>query len=89
MNMTEFYFMTQNVIKQKNSHRLIFNLGMIWTYTTANCRNVALRKNSIERPENYSATHNKNCIFIVKKKLGTVGILQLEFIPLISFILGV
>ena len=36
------------------------------------CRTVALREEKIfERPENYSATHSKNCtrVFIAQKKL--------------------
>ena len=36
------------------------------------CRTVGLRKNFVDRPNSYSATHRKNCLVIAQKKLRTV-----------------
>ena len=39
---------------------------------STSCRTVALRKKNVDRPECYSVTHSKNCIFIAQTKLRTV-----------------
>ena len=48
---------------------LLENLSIILRRT---CRIVPLRNFFVDRPESSSATHSKNCIFVVQKKIRTV-----------------